>query len=88
MRRSGRRPGSAGSQTASRPDHIAWGGRNVLNYLAAEPARIVAIHPNPNHIAVMRLKLAALRTHPSHEGFFRFLGEADDERIARFSTMC
>jgi len=37
---------------------------------------------------VMRLKLAALRTHPSHEGFFRFLGEADDERIARFSTMC
>ncbi|HSM96395.1 MAG TPA: DUF3419 family protein [Rhizomicrobium sp.] len=58
---------------------IASGGCNVLNYLAADPARIIAIDLNPNHIALTRLKLAALRELPSYEDFFRFFGEADDE---------
>src|SRR6201996_5174520 len=58
---------------------IASGGCNVLNYLAADPARIVAIDLNPNHVALTRLKLAALRELPSYEEFFRFFGEANDD---------
>ncbi|MGN6149889.1 MAG: DUF3419 family protein [Rhizomicrobium sp.] len=59
---------------------IASGGCNVLNYLAADPARIVAIDLNPNHVALTRLKLAALRELPSYEDFFRFFGEANNDR--------
>ncbi|HWA29764.1 MAG TPA: DUF3419 family protein [Rhizomicrobium sp.] len=57
---------------------IASGGCNVLNYLAADPARIIAIDLNPNHVALTRLKLAALRDLPTYEDFFRFFGEAND----------
>ena len=39
---------------------IASGGCNVLNYLAADPERIIAVDLNPNHVALTRLKLAAL----------------------------
>ena len=58
---------------------IASGGCNVLNYLTADPARIIAIDLNPNHIALTRLKIAALRELPTYEDFFRFFGEADDK---------
>lgn len=58
---------------------IASGGCNVLNYLAADPARIIAIDLNPNHIALTRLKLAALRDLPTFEDFFRFFGKANDD---------
>jgi len=57
---------------------IASGGCNVLNYLAAGPARIIAVDLNPNHIALTRLKLAALENLP-YEEFFRFFGEANDK---------
>src|SRR6476660_5602172 len=57
---------------------IASGGCNVLNYLAADPARIVAVDLNPHHVALTRLKLTALRHLPDHESFFRFFGAADD----------
>jgi len=57
---------------------IASGGCNVLNYLAADPARIIAVDLNPNHVALTKLKLAALRNLPSHEEFFRFFGQAND----------
>jgi S-adenosylmethionine-diacylglycerol 3-amino-3-carboxypropyl transferase len=57
---------------------IASGGCNVLNYLAADPARIIAIDLNVNHVALTRLKLAALANLPSHEDFFRFFGHAND----------
>src|SRR5215471_14370207 len=47
-----------------KPEHrlitIASGGCNVLNYLAANPAQIVAVDLNPIHIALTKLKLAAL----------------------------
>jgi S-adenosylmethionine-diacylglycerol 3-amino-3-carboxypropyl transferase len=56
---------------------IASGGCNVLNYLAADPKSITAIDLNPNHIALTRLKLAALRSLPTYEDFFRFFGMAD-----------
>src|ERR1700744_5643643 len=58
---------------------IASGGCNVLNYLAADPARIVAADLNTNHIALTRLKLSALENLPSYEEFFRFFGQANDK---------
>jgi S-adenosylmethionine-diacylglycerol 3-amino-3-carboxypropyl transferase len=67
---------------ALKPHHrivtIASGGCNILNYLAADPAAIVAVDLNPHHVALTRLKLAALRHLPDHESFFRFFGAADD----------
>jgi S-adenosylmethionine-diacylglycerol 3-amino-3-carboxypropyl transferase len=66
---------------------IASGGCNVLNYLAADPAHIVAVDLNPNHIALTRLKLAALAHLPDYEAFFRFFGEANDRaNRAAFDT--
>jgi len=58
---------------------IASGGCNVLNYLAADPKEIVALDLNPNHVALTRLKLAALAHLPDHESFFRFFGAADSD---------
>lgn len=58
---------------------IASGGCNVLNYLAADPGRIIAVDLNPNHVALTRLKLAALTSLPDYETFFRFFGEANDQ---------
>lgn len=67
---------------ALKPHHrlitIASGGCNVLNYLADDPAAIIAIDLNPNHIALTRLKIAALRELPTYEDFFRFFGAAND----------
>jgi S-adenosylmethionine-diacylglycerol 3-amino-3-carboxypropyl transferase len=66
-----------------KPEHrlltIASGGCNVLNYLAADPAKIVAVDLNPNHIALTRLKLSALENLPSYDEFFRFFGQANDK---------
>ena len=68
---------------ALQPHHrvltIASGGCNVLNYLAADPAEIIAVDLNPNHVALTRLKLAALANLPGYEDFFRFFGEANDK---------
>src|ERR1700742_3892064 len=58
---------------------IASGGCNVLNYLAADPAKIIAVDLNTNHIALTRLKIAALENLPSYEDFFRFFGQANDK---------
>jgi S-adenosylmethionine-diacylglycerol 3-amino-3-carboxypropyl transferase len=58
---------------------IASGGCNVLNYLAADPAEIVAVDLNPNHVALTRLKLCALANLPTYEDFFRFFGKANDK---------
>ena len=44
---------------------IASGGCNVLNYLAADPARIIAVDLNANHVALTRLKLEAALAEPS-----------------------
>ncbi|MGF1547837.1 MAG: DUF3419 family protein [Thiotrichales bacterium] len=56
---------------------IASGGCNVLNYLTAAPARVTAIDLNPYHLALTRLKLAALRHLPDHAAFYDFFGHAD-----------
>ena len=55
---------------------ISSGGCNVLNYLMHEPARVAAVDLNEAHLALTRLKIAALRHLPHHEAFFRFFGEA------------
>lgn len=58
---------------------IASGGCNVLNYLTADPARVIAVDLNPNHVALTRLKLQALEYLPDYESFFRFFGNARDK---------
>ena len=66
---------------------IASGGCNVLNYLTAAPAQIVALDLNPHHVALTRLKLAALAHLPDHKSFFRFFGDASDPRnLKAFDT--
>jgi S-adenosylmethionine-diacylglycerol 3-amino-3-carboxypropyl transferase len=45
---------------------IASGGCNILNYLTADPAAIDAVDLNPAHIALTRLKLAAMRHLPGY----------------------
>ena len=58
---------------------IASGGCNVLSYLIADPGRITAVDLSRAHIALNRLKLAAVRHLPSWQSFYRFFGEADEE---------
>ncbi len=62
----------------SRVVTIASGGCNVLNYLLAAPRAITAVDLNPAHIALTRLKLAAVRHLDDHESFFQLFGAADD----------
>lgn len=66
-------------EPTSRVATIASGGCNLLNYLLADPAEIVAVDLNPAHLALTRLKLAAVRHAPDHAGFFRFFGAARDK---------
>ncbi|NEU12503.1 DUF3419 family protein [Methylobacterium sp. BTF04] len=58
---------------------IASGSCNILSYLTADPARISAVDLNGAHIALGRLKLAALRHLPDHDSYFRFFGRADTQ---------
>ena len=69
---------------SSRIITIASGGCNVVNYLAADPAKVIAVDLNPNHIALTRLKLAALTNLPTYEDFFSFFGYANskENRVA------
>lgn len=55
---------------------IASGSCNILSYLTADPARISAIDLNGAHIALGRLKLAALARIDDHADFLRFFGQA------------
>lgn len=66
-------------QPHSRVLTIASGGCNVLSYLTADPAEIVAVDLNHAHVALARLKLAAARFLPNYDAFYRFFGEADEK---------
>ncbi|MGB6067830.1 MAG: DUF3419 family protein [Desulfomonilaceae bacterium] len=57
---------------------ISSGGCNILNYLTVQPRSIVAVDVNACHLALTRLKLAAVAYLPTHEDLFRFFGCADD----------
>ena len=59
---------------SSRVLTISSAGCNVLNYLTHEPERILAVDLNGAHMALTRLKIAALRHLPDHEAFFQFFG--------------
>ena len=56
---------------------IASGGCNVLNYLAAAPLSVTALDLNPAHVALNKLKHAALRHLPDYDAFHRFFAAAD-----------
>ncbi len=56
---------------------IASGGCNVMSYLTAQPASIIAVDLSPAHVALGRLKLAAAQHLPDHAQFYDFFGRAD-----------
>jgi len=62
---------------------ISSGGCNILNYLLADPAEIVAVDLNPAHLALTRLKLAAVRHLPDHGTFYRLFGSGVDPEAYR-----
>ena len=62
---------------------ISSGGCNILNYLLADPAEIVAVDLNPAHLALTRLKLAGVRHLPDHETFYRLFGSGADPEAYR-----
>ncbi len=67
---------------------IASGGCNVLSYLTAQPAEIVAVDLNGAHIALLHLKLCALAALPDYAAFFDFFGRADRrENVAVYQTL-
>jgi S-adenosylmethionine-diacylglycerol 3-amino-3-carboxypropyl transferase len=55
---------------------IASGGCNVLSYLTANPAEIVAVDLNGAHVALGKLKICALGCLPDYATFRRFFAEA------------
>ncbi|MEO1694774.1 MAG: DUF3419 family protein [Pseudomonadota bacterium] len=56
---------------------IASGGCNILSYLTAANISATAIDLNPAHIALNKLKRAAVQHLPTYEAFHRFFAEAD-----------
>jgi S-adenosylmethionine-diacylglycerol 3-amino-3-carboxypropyl transferase len=56
---------------------IASGGCNVLSYLTADPGEIIAVDLNTAHIALNKLKVAALEHLPDYSHFRRFFANAD-----------
>ncbi|MEM7679979.1 MAG: DUF3419 family protein [Pseudomonadota bacterium] len=66
---------------------IASGGCNIMNYMTENPEKIKAVDLNPAHVALGRLKLAALKHLPDYESFFLFFGRANDKRnIENYET--
>lgn len=53
---------------------IASGGCNALSYLTAQPGKVTAVDLNHTHVALVKLKMAAIRADLSHEQFFQFFG--------------
>ena len=67
----------------SRTDHvvaIASGGCNIASYLVAQPAQITAVDLNAAHIALNKLKLAAIKHCPDAAALQRFFVNAHDPR--------
>ena len=64
-------------QPGDRMIAIASGGCNVLSYLTADPAEVIAVDLNGAHIALNKLKIAGLKAAPDHAAFFAFFGRAE-----------
>jgi len=56
---------------------IASGGCNVMSYLTADPAHILAADLSPAHIALLELKKAATQKLTNHDAYFQVFGQAD-----------
>lgn len=56
---------------------ISSGGCNVLNYLTEHPESITVVDLNEAHIALIKLKLTAIKHLPDQTAFFDFFGKAD-----------
>ncbi|WDA40928.1 DUF3419 family protein [Erythrobacter sp. BLCC-B19] len=69
-------------QPDSRLMCIASGSCNALSYLTANPAQVTAVDLNRAHVALGRLKIAAIRHLPSYERFHRFFAHADHKENA------
>ncbi len=65
--------------TGARVVTIASGGCNALSYLTADPGQVIAIDLNTAHIALGRLKIAALQHLPGQAEFARFFAQADSD---------
>ncbi|WP_086619829.1 DUF3419 family protein [Erythrobacter tepidarius] len=61
---------------------IASGSCNALSYLIANPQAVTAVDLNRAHVALGRLKIAAIRHLPSYERFHRFFAHADHKENA------
>ncbi len=67
---------------------IASGGCNVASYLVAQPARIIAVDLNAAHVALNKLKLAAIQRSPDYETFRRFFADATNARNIEVYKTC
>ncbi len=66
---------------------IASGGCNILSYVVSAPVRVTAIDLNPAHVALNKLKRAAVEHLPDYTAFHRFFAEADArENVAAYET--
>jgi S-adenosylmethionine-diacylglycerol 3-amino-3-carboxypropyl transferase len=56
---------------------ISSGGCNALNYLTERPESVTVVDLNEAHIALIKLKLTAIKHLPDQAAFFDFFGKAD-----------
>ena len=61
---------------------IASGGCNALSYLSAGLGKVSAVDLNKAHVALLNLKIAGLKRFSTHDDFYGFFGEADDQANA------
>ncbi|MCO6511543.1 MAG: BtaA family protein [Aridibacter famidurans] len=59
---------------------ISSGGCNAMNYLLAAPQSVKAVDLNRHHIALLKLKIAAMKVLPDHEDFFAFFGKGSGKK--------
>ncbi|GAA0764418.1 S-adenosylmethionine-diacylglycerol 3-amino-3-carboxypropyl transferase [Erythromicrobium ramosum] len=69
-------------QPGSRIMCIASGSCNALSYLTAGPESVTAVDLNHAHVALGRLKIAAIKHLPNYERFHRFFAHADHKENA------
>lgn len=75
-------------QPDSRVMCIASGSCNALSYLTAGPESVTAVDLNHAHVALGRLKIAAIKHLPNYERFHRFFAHADHKENAEvYRTM-
>jgi S-adenosylmethionine-diacylglycerol 3-amino-3-carboxypropyl transferase len=66
---------------------IASGGCNLMSYLTADPAKVIAVDLNPHHVALVRLKALAAQKLPTYQSFLRMFGHgADPANVSAYQT--